>query len=283
MEFKPFQVYSLLSVRSLYTVHHMNFSSGFSFAGERHDFWEFNYILDGSAGATSNDNVYICHAGDAFLHAPNQYHTLWVNEHDACEIFTITFDGTGLEHKLSPGQYQLTEEEKHHVEGILSKLDRLFENYNTIDFVQLAGTSSPNNAGYQMIKNYLELLCLSLIQRGHDLHGTPLSDADSLCYAKITSFLRDNIEEKLTLDDICRGVYESPAKVKEVFRRFTNGGVMHYFHQMRCEHIMRLISEGHSIKSIAETMHFSSPYYLSYFFKRETGIPPAEYKKRQRR
>ena len=86
MDAKPLPVYSLLSVRNLYTVHHKNFASGFSFSGERHNFWEFNYIIDGSAGATSEDNIYICQAGDAFLHAPNQYHTMWVNENDACEI-----------------------------------------------------------------------------------------------------------------------------------------------------------------------------------------------------
>ena len=105
-----------------------------------------------------------------------------------------------------------------------------------------------------------------------------MSDADSLCYAKITAYLRDNIERKLTLEDICRGVYESPAKIKEVFRRFTNGGVIHFFNQMRCEHIMRLLEEGYSVKHIANTMQYSSPYYLSYFFKRETGLTPYEYK-----
>ena len=44
--------------------------------------------------------------------------------------------------------------------------------------------------------------------------------------------------------------------------------------------VMRLLSEGHSIKEIASIMDFSSPYYLSYFFKRETGMTAREYLKK---
>lgn len=282
MDIKPFRVYSLLSVRNLYTVYHMNFSGGFSFSGERHNFWEFSYIINGSIGLTSGDNIYICHAGDGVLHAPNQFHTMWVNEGDSCEIFTVSFDGVGMEHKLAPGKYLLSDEEKHSACRILEELSRLLGANGAADFAELSSTSSANDVGYQIIKSHLELICLSLVRRGHHIHGKPLLDENSLCYAKITAFLRNKIEQKLSLEDICRGVYESPAKVKEVFRRFTNGGVMHYFNQMRCEHIMHLLAEGHSVKSIADTMHFSSPYYLSYFFKRETGITPQQYKNQLR-
>lgn len=282
MDIKPRQVYSLLSIRNLYTVYHVSYSGGFSFSGERHNFWEFSYIINGSIGCTAGDNVYICHAGDGVLHAPNQYHTMWVNEDSACEIFTISFDGTGMEHRLEPGKYLLSDEEKRSVHGIIAEAERLIERGSAVDFDELPSPSSADQIEYQIIKSHLELICLSLLRKGRQLHGKPLSDAASLCYTKITAYLRDNIEKKLELDDICRAVYESPAKVKTVFRRFTNGGVMNYFNQMRCEHIMRLLSEGNSVKKIADIMHFSSPYYLSYFFKRETGMTPQEYKKKLR-
>lgn len=280
MLYEPFSVYSLLSVRRLYTVHHTTFTDGFSFPGERHDFWEFSYFISGSAGCTSNDTVYLCRPGDAVLHAPNQYHTFWVNENNDCEIFTVAFDGTGFEHRLTAGQYRLTEEETRSVFGMLTELQRLFKNENTTDFGALLREAAPNNVSCQVVKSHLELICLSLARRGSDQNGKPLSDENSLCYAKIVAFLRDHVEEKLTLPAICRGVYESPAKIKEIFHRFTNGGVMHFYNQLRCEHIIRLLSEGRSVKDIADRMHFSSPYYLSHFFKRETGTTPREYKKR---
>ena len=279
MDRRGCQVYSLLSARTLYAVARTNFSGGFSFPGERHNFWEFSYIVEGSIGCTSGDHVYICHAGDGILHAPNQFHTMWVNESDACEIFTIAFDGTGMESRLHSGKYKLTEVEKHGACCILEELEALLKASGCESFEDLKDLPSANRVEFQMIKSYLEIICLSLVRRGRHINGKPLADADSLCYAKITAFLRDNIEQKLTLEDICRGVYESPAKVKEVFHRFTNGGVMHYFNQMRCDYAMQLIAAGNSVKSIADTMHFSSPYYLSYFFKRETGMTPQQYKK----
>lgn len=54
---------------------------------------------------------------------------------------------------------------------------------------------------------------------------------------------------------------------------------MKYFNHLRCEHIMRLLSEGRSVKDIVADMNFSSPYHLSYFFKRETGMATREYSK----
>ena len=54
---------------------------------------------------------------------------------------------------------------------------------------------------------------------------------------------------------------------------------MKYFTHLRCEHIIYLLSEGNSVKTVAEIMDFSAPYYLSFFFKRETGMTIREYMK----
>lgn len=42
---------------------------------------------------------------------------------------------------------------------------------------------------------------------------------------------------------------------------------------------MEMLKEGLSVKDIAACMNFSSPYYLSYFFKRETGMTARDYLK----
>lgn len=279
LEYLPVQVYSLLSIRSLFSIYYMTYDPGFVFAGESHDFWEFAMVISGEAVVTSEDSVYLCRQGEGILHEPNRFHSLRIEGDSPCKLFTISFDGTGLSSSLRSGQYNLTAGEQRCVHRILEELTLLFGEQDETEFTRFFSSASPDDVGFQIIKSHLELLCLSLVRRGDAARGLPSKDARSRTYARIVAFLRDHVEENLTLQDISRGIYESPAKIKELFRSFTGGGIIQYFNHLRCEHIMHLLSEGHSVKDIAETMGFSSPYYLSYFFKRETGMTARDYLK----
>ncbi len=283
MDFSPVRLYSLLSVRNLYSVYHLTFPGNYFYPGERHNFWELSYIIQGTVSISSEENIYNCQAGDLTLQAPNQFHRMWVDKDNACETLTITFDGTGLEELLHSGKYILTEEEQTAVFRIIDEIPSIFDGYNVTEFTHLVPTSAPNDIGYQIFKNYLELLCLSLIRRGNEAYGHPIKNAQTLCYAKAIAFLQNNWEKNLKIEDICQEIYESPGRIKDIFHRFTGGGIMRYYCQLRCEHIMRLLAEGKSIKEIAEIMNFSSPYYLSYFFKRETGMTAREYLKKSKK
>ena len=280
MDFIPINIYALLDIHSLYSIYHLTFSQNYSYPGERHNFWELSYIIQGNATISSENNIYNCHTGDMVLQAPNQFHRIWLDGKDSCESFTISFDGRGLTNHLYSGKYLPTEQEQRIIFHIMDELPPIFGGYDTTEFTRLFTTASPNDIGYQIIKNYLELLCLSLIRRGNEARGYPIKDDRTMCYAKTMVFLQNNVEKNLKMEDICQGIYESPGKIKDIFHQFTGGGVMRYFYRLRCEHIMRLLSEGHSIKEIASIMDFSSPYYLSYFFKRETGMTAREYLKK---
>ena len=282
-EYLPVPVYSLLSIRSLFSIYYMTYDNGFVFTGESHNFWEFALVISGEAVVASEDSVYLCQQGDGILHEPNRFHSLRIESPAPCKLFTISFDGTGLSSRLQSGQYKLTPGEQRCVHRILEELSLLFGEQDETEFTHFFSSASPDNVGFQIIKSHLELLCLSLVRRGNAARGLPSRDARSRTYARIVAFLRDNVEKSLTLQNISRGVYESPAKIKEIFRSFTGGGVMQHFNHLRCEHIMHLLSEGHSVKDIAETMGFSSPYYLSYFFKRETGMTARDYLKSQKK
>ncbi len=253
------QLYSLLSVRNLYTLILKTYDAGFIYLGESHDFWELSVILSGNAALVSENNVYNCGAGDAILHAPNMFHSMRVGG-TPCRVFTISFDGAGLCQHLKAAQYRLTDNEKNYIDGIIQQAGRR------------------DDIGLQIIKNQLELFCLSVICRGNAARFQPSTDARAKTYARIVDYLRDNVNKNLTIQQISCALYESPSKIKDVFHSFTGGGVMQYFNHLRCEQIMLLLGEGKSVKDIAAAMDFSSPYYLSYFFKRETGMTAREYK-----
>lgn len=275
------QVYSQLSIDVLYGMYPMSYSGGFVFPGETHDFWEFSLVLEGNVTAISEDNIFNCVAGDGILHSPNLFHGMRMEENCKCKMFTISFDGTGLSSYLSAGLYKMTDKEKRCVHRILEEIKELFGEIAEKEYLLELEKVSRNDIGFQIIKNNLELLCLSLARRGSGARGKSLKDERSKIYAETIAFLKENVERNITIEDISRGVFRSKTKLKTVFRDFTGGGVMQYFNRLKCEHIIRLLEEGESVKDIAERMEFSSPYYLSYFFKREMGMTAREYLKRR--
>jgi AraC-like DNA-binding protein/mannose-6-phosphate isomerase-like protein (cupin superfamily) len=278
LSYTPVKVYSLLSVRNLYTIYHLTFKSDYIFPGESHNFWELDYFIDGEAGITSGDKIYECRKGDMVVHRPNVFHTAWSYSPYPYEVFTISFDGSGFENIMSGGKIKLNTNEIYNINCIIEEIPAMFEGYDVNEYAQLNSTSAPDDIGYQIIKSHLELLCLSIGRRGTEAVGEASQTNKSMRYSEIVSYMKENIERNLTVEEICHDIYETPGTLKSIFKLYTGGGIMKYFNLLRCEHCIRLIRSGLTIKEIADRMNFSSQFYLTYFVKRETGFTPSSFK-----
>lgn len=278
LNYTPVKVYSLLSVRNLYTIYHLTFKNDYVFPGESHNFWELDYFMDGEAGITSGDKIYECRKGDMVIHRPNVFHTAWSFSPNPFEVFTISFDGSGFENIMPGGKIRLNVNEMYNINCIIEEIPAMFKGYDVNEYAQLNSTSAPDDIGYQIIKSHLELLCLSIGRRGADAVGEASQTNKSVRYSEIVSYMKENIDRNLTVEDICHDIYETPGTLKAIFKLFTGGGVMKHFNHLRCEHCIRLIRSGLTIKEIADRMNFSSRFYLTYFIKRETGYTPGSFK-----
>jgi len=283
MEFQPFKLYPAIRVDTLYTVYILPFSRDFRFPGESHPFWELDYTIAGELSFTSGDRAYRCAKGEAVLHRPDLFHTAWSEPSGsdiAAHCLTLAFSGSGL-NTLPDGKFTLTTTEISVINLLLAEIPRLFSQYNQEGYTPLSMTASARDEDYQVLTNLLEVLLLSLQQRRAEA-GLPLCDAQSKLYADIAGYMRDHIDEPLCVGELVRHFAVSPSSLKALFRRFTGEGVMKYYNHLRIRRIVSLLTEGRSIYEIAKQMRFSSQNYLSSFFKRETGIPPSVYLRRQR-
>ncbi len=77
MDFHPIRLFSKLSIHTLYTIYVLEFSPDYRFYGERHNFWEIAYFIEGKAGVTSDDRVFDCVAGDMTIQRPGVFHSMW--------------------------------------------------------------------------------------------------------------------------------------------------------------------------------------------------------------
>lgn len=281
-DYKEIKLYSSLFINSLYTIYNLKFDGNYKFFGESHDFWELGYIISGSVGITSGDKVYECEEGNLFLHRPGAFHTSWANKSVSYRTFIITFNGEGLNYSMPSGKFFLNDREKALINMLINEVPSVFSGYDINEYENLLEVAEPNNEGYQIIKNYVELLCLSLKRRGKDAIAPASVHINSQKYTKVVSFLKEHINDNLSLTDISQGVSESPSSLKAIFRQFAGGGIMKYYNYLRCQRCMQLICDGHSLKEITHMMNFSSQAYFSYFFKHNTGILPSDYLKNKK-
>lgn len=279
MDMQPFKLYPTLRIDALYTVYIVPVDKDFRFPGETHPIWELDYVIDGEMNFTSDDRAYYCTQGEAVLHRPDAFHTSWLDRDVPTRSFTITFTGSGL-HDLPDGKFTLAPEERAVMDLLIAEVPRQFSCYALTDYTPLPTAALGRDEGYQMLANYLELLLLSL-QRRRTEAGQPLCDEQARLYADIVGYMQDHVDEDLCVEDISRRFALSPSSLKLLFRRFTGEGVIKYYNHLRIKRAVSLLSEGASVNETAKRMNFSSQNYLSAFFKRETGMPPSVYVRRQ--
>ena len=67
----------LVSIDTIHTFFKSDFKKDYVFGGERHNFWEIVFVLDGTVGITADADIYVLEKGQAVIHRPNEFHKIW--------------------------------------------------------------------------------------------------------------------------------------------------------------------------------------------------------------
>jgi AraC-like DNA-binding protein len=90
--------------------------------------------------------------------------------------------------------------------------------------------------------------------------------------------------ERLTVEDLARGLHVSPYHLTRVFRRQTGTGLHEYLNQLRLRAAYERIRDGQSdLASLAAEVGFSSHSHLTASFGRAFGAPPSAVRHRRGR
>ncbi len=98
---------------------------------------------------------------------------------------------------------------------------------------------------------------------------------------KAIQFMEQNLDKKLSLDDIANEAGYSPSYLTTIFRKITGYSPLSYFSHLKiskaCEY---LDFSKFKIKEISFMMGYSDPYYFSKDFQKKIGMSPRNYRKR---
>ncbi|WP_139905352.1 AraC family transcriptional regulator [Clostridium thermarum] len=97
---------------------------------------------------------------------------------------------------------------------------------------------------------------------------------------RVISYIRKNIEENFTLQDISSYVGVHPNYLSAAFKKEVGKTLSEYINEHKIASIKLYIKHTNlSISEISYTFNFSHVTYFSRFFKKHTGMTPMDYRK----
>lgn len=264
-----------ISVDGVYTIIDSKKKPDFHFEGESHPFWELVYVKEGNVGISADERIYSLSAGDVIFHKPMEFHRIWSSENSSPEIYVLTFEASGERvNELENLSMKLNEASIILLEKCVNLGKKAFD-FNrgriVIDVI--------DKRLCQEYCNYLEVFMLSLVSRGPSEKLPIESSSDSRLFSDVVLFLRDNIDEKLTIDVIADRFFVSRSRIKKLFSKYSGLGVIGYFNNMKILEAEKMFRAGMTVSETAEKLGFANQFYFSSVFKKHTNFTPSEYRR----
>lgn len=255
-----------------------------SFMWHWHPEIEITYVQKGTMCYKVNHMVYHLKEGDIVFNNSGALHSGTMEDQKDCSYIPVTFDS-----RLIYGFFQSTINSKY-VDPVLQ------------DSLLPALCINQSEPWHRPFREYLlriidldkkkpdfyELditICLQSMWRlllEHIIYEPQASRENSLEYdriKKILSYIEENYQNKITLNDIARHIHLCESECTRLFKRHMNTTLFAFLQEYRIERSLELLQAGEPISAVADKAGFSDPNYYSKVFARIKGCSPREYRK----
>lgn len=288
MDYTPLKIDRVLKIDRLYSLHYFQFAAGYIFPGEQHNFWELVYIDRGEADIGDGKQVLRLRQGQAILHRPNRFHSIWANSATGPNIMVLSFGcASGALKALSGRALTLDAQMRGILRQLIAEGRQCFGPVLDISSQQtLTPVENEPTGSQQMIVLLLTQILILLLRQAQEgqvqrpqerAHLTEEQNAADLTN-QLTLLMREHLDGGLSFEEICRQSGLSQTALKACFRRYNRMGVMEYYQRLRIEEARRLLREGRlNVTQTAEALGYSSIHAFSRQFKRLMGVTPLGY------
>ncbi len=249
-----------------------------------HDFHELVYVAGGRGVHLLGENRFLLGESNVFLIPPGVEHGYEKTE--SLELYNVLF----RKEKMLPTiydmeyltGYQLLFHIEPYLDGACSDRRLLFVGKERILdlFTQLENRLSDGETGWRYRSKYLfdRIIHTILTEYMPIPFNSPL---DKL--SRIMPYIQENLENSLTLEDLCREAGMSRSSLTRAFQQVYRMSPMEKLRERRVDKASRLLRAGDlSIQRIGELCGFSTSAYFSRTFREETGFTPSGYRKKYR-
>ena len=108
----------------------------------------------------------------------------------------------------------------------------------------------------------------------------PKKSTDYKSIVRVSQYIDDNFSQTIKLAELSRLANMSATKLKKLFRQFTGCTITEYILSKKTDYASHLLADSDlSIEELAKKVGFDTVAGFSTSFKKQTGIPPSEYRK----
>ena len=216
------------------------------------------------------------------VYAPGSYHI--GDGPSNAGVYIISFEAVS---DILPSLYNriidLNSEQRGMLSDLISNGTNMFERVDPESgMIGMRKKDGVNDYELQKLRNKLELLLIDIWRSEHqdicDTRAANHANLEREQFNTIVEYLRANLQNPLTLEEIAASSHISVSKLSAIFRQQSGRGTIAYFNDMKIAEAKRLIREtSMNFTQIAESLGFCTVHYFSKLFKRITGITPSEY------
>ena len=266
---------------------------GTGFVGESHDFWECSYIKSGSTCSCVDGKIYDMEKGDLVFYKPMEFHQYHTNDDTGAEEFFFSFSFESCPEDFAADTvYKLNSHQQEIIRNIIDYADNAVKNnpfteeeialqkkeYINYKHVRPLLTFNNNPANMAMVVRYIEELFIDLYNTKNVVEETDSHHAG--IYRNAIAYMTEHISEKITISDIAKHCTVSETALKKVFHQYANTSVHKHFLQLKITQAIILLKNGASAYEASGQVGFANQTHFSVAFKKETGLTPREYLKR---
>ncbi len=221
-----------------------------------------HYILDNKRYEVTSNQFIIIPATDKYIR-------YWADKDDPWTIYWVHYTGENIQPLnqslnlyVNKGPTQIPFNEK---------AIEIWQNiYQTLEM----GYSIENLCNAAFCLHHL--VATFLFPQRHVQHDKE-NDGDMI--TKTINHMRDNISQKLTVEDMAIRHSLSVSHFSNIFRKATGMSPIDYFIHLKMQKACQLLyAHDDKIKAVAADLGYDDPYYFSRIFKKYVGSSPEAYR-----
>ena len=277
------RVSNVVDVKELIALEHLDFEGKYKVYTEKHDFWELCYVEKGETILTVDGVKYTLARNELFVIPPNCLHSYFSESGNKSRVFVTCFES--FSHNLIPlsnNSFSLNTTEIECIKRIIAESRDTFV---TNKDEQLDIKSDAAFGGQQALLLQLEYLLICLLRHlSEKTESTVVFINDENFYRELTDVIkrnvRENINKRITLADICSKFGYSQSFICKVFKKQTGQTLIEYVNHIKVAEACKLLSKSSmTISEISASLGFQEHKYFDALFKKSIGKTPSLYRK----
>jgi len=229
------------------------------------------YCEEGKGWVKHNETVYPLSRNQAFIIPAREAHAYGADNDTPWSIYWLHFCGenSSMFSTIIGKIIQVEESDKSRYDDRFKLFEEMYQN--------LEMGYSPENLEYVSFCLSYFMASLKYINQFCEIKKAKQTDV----VHKSILFMKDNLENKITLDDIASHAGYSASHFGAFFAQKTSYAPMEYYNQLKIQRACSYLQfSDMKIKEIAFRLGFYDPYHFSKAFKQEMEITAKEYRKK---